>query len=237
MTPKRRQIAIALALAGIGAFATQPGASAGGNDGFDPLFDGGPICSARTGGPPAVLRNFILAKTETAPFQPVPAEPALGEKPVLYDNLGKLTFKAGTNNVKAQAWFDQGVRLAFGFNHAEAQRAFREAQKLDPRCALCFWGEALILGPNINVPMMPDANAPALAALAKASELAAAAPPRDRALIEALAKRYAADPKAVRADLDAAYARAMEAVAKQYPADDTVQVLYAEALMDTQPWD
>jgi tetratricopeptide (TPR) repeat protein len=221
----------------LGAFATQPGASAGGNDGFDPLFDGGPICSARTGGPPAVLRNFILAKTETAPFQPVPAEPALGEKPVLYDNLGKLTFKAGTNNVKAQAWFDQGVRLAFGFNHAEAQRAFREAQKLDPRCALCFWGEALILGPNINVPMMPDANAPALAALAKASELAAAAPPRDRALIEALAKRYAADPKAVRADLDAAYARAMEAVAKQYPADDTVQVLYAEALMDTQPWD
>ena len=96
-----------------------------------------------------MLRNFILAKTETAPFQPVPAEPAMGEAPVLYDNLGKLTLKAGTHNAKAQAWFDQGLRLAFGFNHAEAQRAFREAQKLDPRCALCFWGESLILGPNI----------------------------------------------------------------------------------------
>ena len=235
MTP--RSLRIALALAGIGAFAAQPGASADSNDGFDPLLAGSPICGAQAGGPPAVLRNLILAKKETAPFQPVPAEPAMGEKPVLYNDLGTLTFKAGTNHAKAQAWFDQGLRLAFGFNHAEAQRAFREAQKLDPRCALCFWGESLILGPNINVPMMPEAIAPALAALAKASELAAAAPPRDRALIGALAKRYSANPKAVRADLDAAYASAMEAVARRYPADDTVQVLYAEALMDTQPWD
>jgi tetratricopeptide (TPR) repeat protein len=84
---------------------------------------------------------------------------------------------------------------------------------------------------------MPDANPPALAALAKATELAATAPARDRALIDALAKRYSADPKAVRADLDAAYASAMEAAARKFPADDTVQVLYAEALMDTQPWD
>ena len=150
---------LATAVAGIGAFATQPGASADRDVVFDPLLDGGPICTARAGGPPAVLRNFILAKTETAPFQPVPAEPAMSETPVLYGNLGTLTFKAGTRNAKAQAWFDQGIRLSFGFNHAEAQRAFREAQKLDPRCAACFWGEALILGPNINVPMMPDANA------------------------------------------------------------------------------
>ena len=236
MTPN--SLRIILALAGVGAVITHPGASTEGVGGFNPLLDGGPICSVRgDGGPPAVLRQFILARTETAPFQPVPAAPAMGEAPVLYDNLGKLTFKAGTDNARAQAWFDQGVRLAFGFNHAEAQRAFREAQKLDPRCALCFWGEALILGPNINVPMMPEANAPALAALAKATELAASAPARDRALVDALAQRYSADPNAVRATLDAGYARAMEAVAKRYPADDTVQVLYAEALMDTQPWD
>src|SRR5215207_3047311 len=169
MTPNK--LRIALALAGIGAFATQPGASADADAAFDPLLQGGPICTAQAGGPPALLRNFILAKTETAPFQPVPAEPAMSVAPVLYSDLGRLTFKAGTNNAKAQAWFDQGVRLAFGFNHAEAQRAFREAQKLDPRCALCFWGESLILGPNINVPMMPDAVAPAMAALAKAREL------------------------------------------------------------------
>src|SRR4030095_28708 len=142
----------------------------------------------------------------------------MGEKPVLYDNLGKLTFKAGTNNAKAQAWFDQGIRLAFGFNHAEAQRAFREAQKLDPRCALCFWGESLVLGPNINVPMMPDANPPALAALAKSVELAETAPARDRALIEALAKRYSGDPRADRATLAKAYADAMQAVAARFSA-------------------
>jgi tetratricopeptide (TPR) repeat protein len=228
---------VALVFAGICVFAATSAAPGVGGDGFDPLLDGGAICGTQAGGPPAVLRTLILAKTETAPFQPVPAKPAMGEAPVLYKNLGTLTFKAGTANAKAQAWFDQGLILAFGFNHAEAQRAFREAQKLDPRCALCFWGESLILGPNINVPMMPDANAPALAALAKAVELAPTAPVRDRALIEALAKRYSADPKADRATLDKAYADAMQTVAARFPADDTIQTLYAEALMDTQPWD
>jgi tetratricopeptide (TPR) repeat protein len=180
---------------------------------------------------------LILAAAETAPFQPVPAKPVLADTPVLYTDLGTLRFKAGTRSPKAQAWFDQGIRLAFAFNHAEAQRAFREAQKLDPNCALCFWGEALILGPNINVPMMPEANAPALEALGKAVALAPSAPARDRALIDALAKRYSADPKTERAALDAAYADAMKQVAARYPADDTIQTLTAEAMMDTQPWD
>ena len=221
----RTPIRIALVVAVTCAVAAMPAAPGGANDAFDPLLDGGAICTAQAGGPPAVLRTFILAKAETAPFQPVPAKPAMGEAPVLYTNLGTLTFKAGTTNAKAQAWFDQGLILAFGFNHAEAQRAFREAQKLDPRCALCFWGESLVLGPNINVPMMPEANPPALAALAKAVELAPTAPSRDRALIEALAKRYSDDPKAERAALDKAYADAMQGVAARFPTDDTVQVL------------
>jgi tetratricopeptide (TPR) repeat protein len=220
----------------LGALILAPAAAVSGNDAFDPLLDGGAMCTAANGGQPAVLRALILAKTETAPFQPVPAKPAMSETPVLYENLGTLTLKAGTRNAKAQAWFDQGMRLSFAFNHAEAQRAFREAQKLDPNCALCFWGEALVLGPNINVPMMPDANAPALAALGKASDLAPKAPARDRALIEALEERYSPDPKVERAKLDAAYAKAMGEVAKHY-ADDTILTLYAEALMDTQPWD
>ncbi|MFO1316805.1 MAG: tetratricopeptide repeat protein [Burkholderiales bacterium] len=235
MKPKR--LRIALAAAGIATLALVPTAGSGSDTAFDPLFDGGALCTAPTGGPPALLRSLVLAAAETAPFRPVPAKPALAEAPVLYGNLGTLTFKAGTRNARAQAWFDQGVRLAFAFNHAEAQRAFREAQKLDPQCALCFWGEALVLGPNINVPMMPEANAPALAALAKAVEFEASAPARDRFLIEALSKRYSADPKADRAALDAAYADAMAAVARRYPADDTVLALYAEAMMDTQPWD
>lgn len=216
--------------------ATAAAATAQGSDAFDPLLDGGALCRAPSGGPPVVLRALVLARTETAPFEPVPPKPALGETPLLYPNLGTLRFKAGTGSGRAQQWFDQGIRLSFAFNHAEAQRAFREAQKSDPACALCYWGEALVLGPNINVPMMPEANAPALDALAKAVERAKGAPPRDRALIEALKARYSADPGAERAKLDAAYAEAMGKVAKDYP-EDTILALYAEALMDTQPWD
>src|SRR5262249_51335643 len=97
----------------------------------------------------------------------VAATPAGYEEaePPLWDNLGSATYPITTKSPRAQAFFDQGLKLAYGFNHAEARRAFRMAQKLDPTCALCFWGEALVLGPNINVPMMPEAHAPALAAL------------------------------------------------------------------------
>ena len=203
----------------------------------DPLLTPGAICAPGEGGQPALLRNLIIAATETAPFQPVPAQPVMSEPPQLYSNLAKLKWQVSTRNPKAQAFFNQGIVFAFGFNHAEAQRAFREAQKLDPNCAICYWGESLILGPNINVPMMPEANAPALDALAKARSLASGAAPKERALIDALGKRYSADPKAERAALDKAYAEAMGAVAAKYPADDTLKVLYAEALMDTQPWD
>ena len=180
---------------------------------------------------------MILAATETAPFQPVPPKPVLDQSPRLYKDLGSLQFRISTKNPGAQAFFNQGVILSLGFNHAEAQRAFREAQRLDPQCAMCFWGEGLLLGPNINVPMMPEANAPALAATRQAMSLATKATAKERALIEALAKRYSADPKMERAALDKSYAEAMKDVARRFPADDNVQVLYAEALMDTQPWD
>ncbi len=213
-------------------------ATAGGTDAaFDPLFAGpGSLCAPAAPGRPALLEQLVLAQTETKPFKPQPMQAAAGNVP-LYDNLGSLSFKAGTANPKAQAYFDQGLRWAFAFNHAEAQRAFQTARRLDPRFALAWWGEALVLGPNINAPMMPDAVAPALAALAKAVELAPRAPEKDRALIAALRTRYAADPKAERAALDGAYADAMKAVAKQFPDDDTILTLFAEAAMDTQPWD
>lgn len=102
---------------------------------------------------------------------------------------------------------------------------------------MCWWGEALVLGPNINAPMMPEAQAPAMAALGKARALADKAPARDRALIEALSARYSADPKAERAALDNAYADAMAKVVARWPADPTLLALHAEAMMDTQPWD
>ena len=234
---KNTRLVLALAATGmVVATGFNDGATAGAW--FDPVLQPGAFCGPADGKQPALLRDLIrVAKTETAPFQPVPPKPALGEKPVLYGNLGKLHFPVSSKVPKVQAWFDQGLILAFGFNHAEAQRAFREAQKLDPNCAICHWGEALILGPNINVPMMPEAQAPALAALAKAVELAPKANAKEQALIAALEKRYSRDPKAERPALDQAFAAAMKDVAARYPRDDTVQVLYAESVMDTQPWD
>jgi tetratricopeptide (TPR) repeat protein len=157
--------------------------------------------------------------------------------PPHFTNLGTHTWKITTPSPEAQQFFDQGLRLAYGFNHAEARRAFRQAQKLDPDCAMCFWGEAFVLGPNINVPMDPAANAPALSALAEAQRLAAGASPKERDLIAALAQRYSPDGKAERAKLDAAWADALGAVAAKYTDDVELAVLHAESLMDLQPWD
>jgi tetratricopeptide (TPR) repeat protein len=197
-----------------------------------------PIChgSAPTGMPNMLLR---LAQTEVprAPMSAASSAPAFADtEPPLWPGLGSVTYKVTTGNERAQAYFDQGLRLSYAFNHGEAQRAFRMAQKLDPDCAICFWGEALVLGPNINLPMQEDAVAPAYAAAQKAKALAAKASPRERALIAALAVRYGTDPKAARAPLDAAYAAEMAKVAKQFPNDDEIATLYAEAVMDLSPW-
>ena len=110
---------------------------------------------------------------------------------------------------QTQALFDQGVRLLFGFNHAEAIRSFREAARLDPDCAMCWWGVAFALGSNINLPMQSDAVAPAWAALERARSLESKASGEERAWIEALAARYSSDPKADRSKLDEAFAEAM----------------------------
>lgn len=184
-------------------------------------------------------QKFAAAKSEVRPFPAdVPAgADAASTPPPLWDNLGTLHFAIGTTNPLAQRYFDQGLKLAYAFNHAEAARAFRQAQRLDPECALCYWGETLVLGPNINATMDATANAAALAAMAHAQARAPKASARERALIDALARRYASDPKAERAALDAAYAEAMGKVAARYPRDADIALLYAEALMNLSPWD
>ena len=197
-----------------------------------------PVCHtpAATGMPNMMLR---LAQTEVprAEMSAASPAPAFAEtEPPLWPGLGSITYKVTTANERAQAYFDQGLRLAYAFNHGEAQRAFRMAQKLDGDCAMCLWGEALVLGPNINVPMPEDAVAPAYAAAQKAKALAGKASPREQALIGALAVRYGSDPKAARAPLDAAYAAEMAKVATQFSDDDEIATLYAEAVMDLSPW-
>jgi tetratricopeptide (TPR) repeat protein len=156
--------------------------------------------------------------------------------PVL-DGYGTHTHKITTANAQTRAFFDQGVRLLFAFNHAEAIRSFREAARLDPDCAMCWWGVAFALGPNINLPMMPDAPAPAWAALEMARALEPKASPEEVAWIEALAQRYEKDPSPDRHALDEAFASAMAKVWHDYPNDLDAGVFYAEAMMDTQPWD
>jgi tetratricopeptide (TPR) repeat protein len=199
-----------------------------------------PICHMPAAAETArsVLR-LAQTRTEVPPAEIKAATPApafADSEPPLWEGLGPLTYKITTANAEAQAYFDQGLRLAYAFNHGEAQRAFRKAQKLDPNCAMCFWGEALVLGPNINLPMQDDAIATALAAAEQARALSANASPREQALIAALATRYAADPKAERAKLDAAYAGAMADVAAKFPDDNDIAALYAEAVMDLSPW-
>ena len=197
-----------------------------------------PICHTPVAkGVPTMMRRLAQTEVPRAEMSAANAAPAFADtEPPLWTGLGSVAYKVSTANERAQTYFDQGLRLAYAFNHGEAQRAFRTAQKLDPACAMCFWGEALVLGPNINLPMQEDAVAPAFAAAQKAKALAGKASPREQALIGALAVRYGSDPKAARAPFDAAYATELAKVAKQFPDDDEIATLYAEAVMDLSPW-
>jgi hypothetical protein len=141
-----------------------------------------------------------------------------------------------TGSPIARKYFDQGLRLVYAFNHDEAVRAFQAAQKLDPDCAMCYWGEALALGPNINLPMDPAAEKPAVAAESQAQAHAAKVTPREQAFIAALATRYSDKPDADRDALDRSYADAMRLLAQRFPDDLDAATLFAESLMDLTPW-
>ncbi len=186
----------------------------------------------------------LPAATQPAAAEPAPAtaqpalaaaEPAGAWSPF---DLGTHHRAVSTSSEAAQRAFDQGLVWAFAFNHDEAQRAFEEAARQDPRLAMAYWGIALVNGPHINNPGVDEAHARAAwTALQRARELAPGASEVERALIDALGRRYAWPQPADRAPLDAAYAAAMADVARRYPDDADVATLYAEALMDTRPWD
>ncbi len=158
-----------------------------------------------------------------------------GELAPRLQKLGTHTFKVTTKSKQAQLFMNQGLNLAYGFNHAEAGRAFREAARLDPSCAMAYWGQAYVLGPNINAPMTPDDEPKALAAAQKAVSLKGKASAREQAYIDAVAKRYTGDTKD-RTKNDRAFADAMRDVVKRFPDDLDAATIYAESLMDTRPW-
>jgi tetratricopeptide (TPR) repeat protein len=155
----------------------------------------------------------------------------------LLDGMGDHHFAITTESEEAQRFFDQGLVLAYGFNHGEAARSFRQAIALDDECAMCQWGLALVLGPNINSTMDPVDHPEAWGALSRARELADGSTEREQAYIRALGSRYAAEWEDDRTTLDAAYADAMREVWREYPDDADAGTLFAESLMDTTPWD
>lgn len=184
-----------------------------------------------------VVLSLVTAGRVTAQeHQHPPGQPTTDDSPPLYDNLGRFHREITTRAQVAQQYFDQGLRLTYAFNHDEAIKSFKEGLKHDSTCAMCYWGIAYALGPNINLPMDTAAVKPAWDAVQQAVKYAAAVTPIERAYIEALAKRYSPTPPANRAPLDSAWARAIGLVAYAYPRDDDAATLYAEALMDLRPW-
>ncbi len=188
---------------------------------------------ATPGSPPAA----------TTPADPAPAAAhahradAKAGPPPLFTNLGSYRRPISTDSAQAQAYFDQGLRLVYSFNHYEGLASFRDAARLDPGCALCHWGIALSLGSNYNSPTDAEREREAYAAVQRALELAGSASPAERALIEATAQRHAAEPPADRKPLDEAYAGALRAAADRFPEDPDIATLAADALMNLRPWD
>ena len=162
---------------------------------------------------------------------------ASGKKAPYFKNLEGIDFKISTASKEAQQYFNQGMMLAYGFNHAEAARSFYEATRQDSTCAMAYWGFAYVLGPNYNGGMENDNYQRAYAATEKAQALSKNSTPKEKELINALAFRYAAQPPADRKPLDIAYATAMKKVYDLYPDDPDIGALYSEALMDLHPWD
>lgn len=154
----------------------------------------------------------------------------------LDSGLGNLHWPISTKNAQAQAYFDQGMKYVYAFNHDAAIRSFNEATRLDPELGIGYWGTALALGPNINLDVDPDREKQAYDAVHEAEKHLAHASAKERDLVAALATRYSNDPKADLKKLAGDYSKAMAALAKKYPSDSNVNVLYAESLMDLRPW-
>lgn len=159
------------------------------------------------------------------------------EKAPLFENMGSHTYKITTRSELAQKYFNQGLNLAYGFNHAEAGRSFRYAALLDPKCAMCYWGAAYVLGPNINSSMDPGSVTQAYTFTQKALIESEKVSEKEKDLIKTLSKRYGTEVIDDRSSYDKAYADAMRQLTRKYPDDAEILSLFAESVMDLHPWD
>ena len=176
------------------------------------------------------------ARVNAAAEAAAPPAPSLVGATML-PGLGTYEFKITTRQPEAQRWFNQALMLTYGFNHDAAERSYLRAAQVDPDCAMCWWGAALVLGPHVNAQMDPADNEKAWQSLQRAVALAPMASERERAFIHALEARYAANPPQDRRPLDLAYAQATAELVARRPDDLDAKVFRAEALMDLQPWD
>ena len=183
---------------------------------------------------------FLAATTQAMIHDPkaIEANPATATSPIAprLEGLGNHHHAVTTNSDDSQYFFDQGLRLTYGFNHSEALRSFKEAIRLDPNNAMAYWGWALVLGPNLNLPMQPAVAPQAFDAIQAAMLLRDKVSEQERDYIEALATRYAPVAPEDRSSLDQAYAAAMQKLVAKYPDDLDAATLYAAALMNLSPW-
>ncbi|MEQ8509197.1 MAG: hypothetical protein RIB43_09355 [Rhodospirillaceae bacterium] len=204
---------------------------------FSPAGTAQSICgpAGQRGQQPSLLKQAFEAAAMSKAYA---AEETEDEEvlPPLYSDLGTIAFTVTTESQKAQAYFNQGLRFITGFNHAEAVRSFQAAQSLDPECAMCDWGEAYALGPNINAAMSPEAGAQALKAAQRAEKKASEAAPREQALIAALQQRYGDRAAQRPGSFNTAFADAMIEVQAAYPEDHEIALLTADAIMTESPW-
>jgi len=202
----------------------------------------------RTGLVMLMLAGCASTPAATRPVTPEHAEHAghaqwslhsLARGATLLGNLGAVHRTVTTRSPEAQQFFDQGLALTYGFNHDEAARSFARAAELDPTCALCFWGAAYTLGPNYNIPMLPERAQAAWEAVQAAQKNAPGASAIEQALIAALAKRHTGptyvEPPAMQ-PFNEAFAQAMSDVARRFSDDNDVRTFAAEALMNVNPW-
>lgn len=188
-----------------------------------------------------LVAGVLYTRSAKEPPAPVPESPPPVADAIvgatLLEGLGNYHFPITTSKPEAQRWFDQGLMLTYGFNHDAAERSFLRAAQIDPNCAMCWWGAALVVGPHVNAGMDPANNDKAWTRLQKAVNLAPAVSPREHAFITALTERYTQNPPEDRKPLDMSYALAAGKLAAQFPDDLDAAVFHAEAMMDLQPWD
>lgn len=185
-----------------------------------------PRAAAQTAAP--VHKHYDVPAGAPQPAAGMPVAPRL-------QNLGVHTFPVTTRSARARLFINQGLNLAYGFNHAEAARAFTEAARLDPNCAMAYAGHALVLGPNINAPMDAAAEPTAYELAQKAVSLKSRVTARERAFIDAIAARYTGKPED-RKKADQAFAEALRKLVLSFPNDADARTIYAESLMDLRPW-